>query len=80
MEVVAVFGPGAVAGAVGRAVGHEARLQAAVPPHGPVQVQASDQRLPNVDAFGPVDRIVVHGREGALKADGEDQLLLQRVE
>lgn len=76
MVVVVVLGPGAVAGAVGRAVGHHARLQAAVPPHGPVQVQPGDQRLANVDAFGPVDGFVVHGGEGALKAHGEDQLLL----
>lgn len=79
MEVVAVFRPGAVTGAVGRAVGHQARLQAAISPHGPVQVQAGDQRLANVDAFGPVDGIVIHGGEGALKAHGEDQLLLLHV-
>ena len=66
VEVEAVFGPGAVAGAVRRAVGHHAGLQAAVLPHGRVQVQPGDQRLPNVDAFGPMDRIVVHGWEGAL--------------
>ncbi len=79
MEVEAVFGPGAVTGAVGRAVGHHARLQAAISPHGPVQVQSGDQRLADVDAFGPVDGVVIHGGEGPLKADGEDQLLLSHV-
>ncbi|TNN36863.1 hypothetical protein EYF80_052974 [Liparis tanakae] len=71
-----VFRPGALAGAVRRAVGHQAGLQAAVTPHGPVQVQSGDERLANVDALGPVDRFVLHGGEGALKAHGEDQLLL----
>jgi len=74
-----VFRPGALAGAVRRAVGHQAGLQAAVSPHGPVQVQSGDERLANVDAFGPVDRFVLHGGEGALKAHGEDQLLLLGV-
>lgn len=79
MEVEAVFRPGAVTGAMGRAVGHQARLQAAVSPHGPVQVQPCDQRLADVDAFGPVDGIVIHGSEGALKAHSEDQLVLMYV-
>lgn len=79
MEVEVVFGPGAVAGAVGRAVGHMAGLQAAVSPHGPVQIQSGDQRLADVDAFGPVDGFVIHGGESALKAHGEDQLLLLHV-
>lgn len=79
MEVEVVFGPGAVAGAVGRAVGHHAGLQAAISPHGPVQVQSGDQRLADVDAFGPVDGFVIHGGEGALEAHGEDQLLLLEV-
>lgn len=79
MEVEAVFRPGAVTGAVGRAVGHQARLQAAVSPHGPVQVQPCDQRLADVDAFGPVDRIFIHGSEGALKAHSENQLVLMYV-
>ena len=79
MEVEAVFRPRAVTGAVGWAVGHQARLQAAVSPHGPVQVQSGDQRFANVDALGPVDRTVIHGGEGALKAHGEDQILLLYV-
>lgn len=80
MEVEVVFGPGAVTGAVGRAVGHHARLQAAIPPHGAVQVQPGDQRLADADAFGPVYGIVIiHGCEVALKAHGEDQLLLLHV-
>lgn len=76
VEVQPVLGPRAVAGAVGRAVGHHARLQAAVPPHGPVQVQTGDQRLLDVHALGPVDGTVVDGDEGSLEADGEDQVLL----
>ena len=74
--VQVVFGPGAMAGAVGRAVGDQAGLQTAVPPHGPVQVQAGDQRPADADAFGPVDGFIVHGGEGSLKAHGKDQLLL----
>lgn len=79
VQLEVVFRPGAVTGAVGRAVGHHAGLQAAIPPHGPVQVQPCDQRLSDVDAFGPVDWIIVHGWEGALKTDCEDQLLLLHV-
>lgn len=80
--VEVVFGPRAVTRAVtravGRAVGHQAGLQAAISAHGPVEVQSSDQRLSDVDAFGPVDGvIVIHGCKAALKAHGEDQLLLQ---
>ncbi len=76
MEVEAVFRPGAVTGTVGWTVGHQARLQAAVSPHGPVQIQSCDQRLADVDAFGPVDRTIIHGGERALKAHSEDQFLL----
>lgn len=77
VEVGVVFGPGAVAGAVAGAVGHQARLQAAVPAHGPVEVEPRDQRLPDVDALGPVDGgLFPHGFKGALEAHGEDQLLL----
>lgn len=74
-----MFGPRAMTGTVGRAVGHQARLKAAISPHGPVQVQSGNQWLANVDAFGPVDGVVIHGGEGPLKADGEDQLLLLYV-
>lgn len=74
-----MFRPGAVTGAVGRAVGHHARLQAAISPHGPVQVQTGDQWLANVDAFGPVDWTIIHGGKGTLKAHSEDQLLLLHV-
>lgn len=76
MEVVVVFRARAVTGAVGRAVGHHASLQATISPHGLVQVQSGDQWLSDVDAFGPVNRIVIHGSEGALKAHSEDQLVL----
>lgn len=76
MEVEMVLGPWAVTGAVGRAVGHHARLQAAVTPHGSVQVKPGDQRFSDADAFVPVDTVVVHGCEGSLKTHSEDQLLL----
>lgn len=80
MEVVSVFRTRAVTGTVGRAVGHQAGLQAAVPPHSSVQIQSGNQRLSDADAFGPVDGIVIHGCEGALKAHSEDQLLLWHTE
>lgn len=74
VEVGVVLGPRAVAGAVG----HQARLQAAVPAHRPVEVEPRDQRLSDVDAPGPVDGgVFSHGGKRALKADGEDQLLLR---
>lgn len=80
VEVESVLGPGAVTRAVtravGGAVGHLAGLQAAVAPHGAVQVQPGDQRLADVDAFAPVDGVVVHAGEGALQAHGEHQVLL----
>lgn len=49
-----MLGPRAVTGAVGGAVRHQACLQAAIAPHGPVQVQLGDQRLPDVHLHGPV--------------------------
>lgn len=84
VEVQPMLGPGAVTGTVTRAVtravtrtvGHLARLQAAVAPHSAVQVQPGNQRLADVDAFAPVDRVVVHAGEGALQAHGEHQVLL----
>lgn len=79
VQVVLVLWARAVAGALGRAVGHHAGLQAAVPPHGPVQVQPGNQRLPDVHAFGPEYRmVIVHGCKRSLKANGENQLLLLR--
>lgn len=75
-----VFEPGAVTGTARGAVGHQARLEAAVLSRGLVKVQPGDQRLADVDGFGPVDGVmVIHGREGALEAHGEDQLLLSPV-
>lgn len=41
-----------------------------------MQIQTGDQRLANVDAFCPVDWIIIHGGKGALKAHSEYQLLL----
>lgn len=80
VEVEPVLGPGAVTRAVtrtvGGAVGHLARLQAAVAPHGAVQVQPGDQRLADVHAFAPVDGVVVHAGVGALQAHSEHQVLL----
>lgn len=77
VEVMLVLGPRAVTGALGRAVGHPTGLQAAVPPHGPVEVQTGDQRLSDVDAFGPdYWMIVIQRCKRALKANGENQLLL----
>lgn len=80
-DVEVVFRPGAVTGAVARAVGgavrHQAGVQAAVSSHHSVQVQSSDERFSDVDGFGPVDWVVVtHAGKGALEAYGENQLLL----
>lgn len=72
VEVEPVLRPGAVTWAVG----HVARLQAAVAPHGAVQVQPGDQRLADVNTFGPVDGIVIHAGKVALQAHGEHQVLL----
>lgn len=41
-----------------------------------MQVQSGNERFANVDSFGPVDWVVIHADKGALKANGEYQLLL----
>lgn len=77
VEVMVALRARAVTGALRRAVGHHAGLQAAVPSHGLVEVQSGDQWLSDVDAFGPAyGRIILHGCKGALKTHGENQLLL----
>lgn len=52
---------GAVTRTLRRAVGHQAGLQAAVPTHGTMQVESSDQWLSNVYSFVPVNGIILHG-------------------
>lgn len=68
VEMSMVLWPRTVAGADWGTVGHQTGLKAAVPAHSPVQVKTGNKRFTNADALGPVDGIILHCIEGALKA------------